>query len=529
MVSIFNTGAAVLIRGKAALMSDYSKLNYLPHRRRRRSAAAAAAAAALKLDNYLETSKLELMRWEKGGPPRWFTPLECGSRAKQSPVLFFLPGIDGSGLGLQLHHKKLGEIFDIWCLHIPFSDRTPLTDLVKLVEAAIMSEHERAPERPIYLVGESLGACLALVVAAQNPQIDLILILANPVETIFWKLKMLHELHMNYLSSRLDANIKAQTLSGSILPSLLQEEDKLRRLLPNCQIRSFIGSGHPLLLENGFDLVAIIKCCSYYRRGAYTDYVLDFLQPSPSEIKAIYELPYRFMEVAVDPVMLSTLDSGKMVRGLTGIPTKGPILFVGNHMMVGMDLVPLLSRFWIEQNITVRTMAHPAMFKRSRHGKLPDLSMFDMIRILGGAPVSATNLYKLLSLNSHVLLYPGGIREAFHLKGEDYQLIWPEEAEFVRMAAKFGAKIIPFGAVGEDDVGQLLLDCDDQMKIPPLKAFIEELTDEAAMYSEIKYEIQKCIAYLKDKREKDPYRNLLTRLAYQGYYGFDSQVPTFQI
>ncbi|KAK4486092.1 hypothetical protein RD792_008760 [Penstemon davidsonii] len=474
MVSIFNTGVVVPIcRRKAALMSDYSKLNYWPHRKRR-----SAAVAPLELDHYLETSK-ELMRWEKSGPPRWFTPLECGSRAKASPVLFFLPGIDGSGLGLQLHHKKLGEIFDIWCLHIPFSDRTPLTDLVKLVEAAIMSEHERTPERPIYLVGESLGACLALVVAAQNPQIDLILILANP--------------------GRGQTSSPAAKLSDQVV------------------YRQWASS-----------TLAIIKCSSYYRRGAYTDYVLDFLQPSPSEIKAIYE-PY----------------SGKMVRGLTGIPTKGPILFVGNHMMLGMDLVPLLSRFWIEQNITVRTMAHPAMFK-------PDLSMFDMIRILGGAP------------------------------GEDYKLIWPEEPEFVRMAARFGAKIIPFGAVGEDDVGQLLLDCDDQMKIPPLKAFIEELTDEAvrlrtddegevgkqymhypvilpkfpgrfyflfgkpiategmnhalkdkdkaqAMYSEIKYEIQKCIALLKDKREKDPYRNLLARLAYQGYYGFDSQVPTFQI
>lgn len=82
--------------------------------------------------------------------------------------------------------------------------------------------------------------------------------------------------------------------------------------------------------------------------------------------------------------------------------------------------------------------------------------------------------------------------------GEEYQLFWPEQSEFVRMAARFGAKIVPFGVVGEDDVSevcdvlnisyssyyigrckngvnyfmfvvfqsQLLLDYDDLMKIP---------------------------------------------------------------
>nr|QQK39465.1 truncated WF3 [Brassica rapa] len=53
------------------------------------------------------------------GPPRWFSPLECAAQAQGSPLLLFLPGIDGTGLGLIRHHKKLGEVFDVWCLHIP--------------------------------------------------------------------------------------------------------------------------------------------------------------------------------------------------------------------------------------------------------------------------------------------------------------------------------------------------------------------------------------------------------------------------
>ncbi|KAI8019104.1 Acyltransferase-like protein [Camellia lanceoleosa] len=132
----------------------------------------------LSLKDYFELSK-DMIRSD-GGPPRWFSPFECGSRLNGSPLLLFLPGIDGVGLGLILQHQRLGEIFDIWCLHIPVMDRTPFADLVELVERTVRSENCSSPKRPIYLVGESVGACLALSVAARNPDIDLILILANP-------------------------------------------------------------------------------------------------------------------------------------------------------------------------------------------------------------------------------------------------------------------------------------------------------------------------------------------------------------
>ena len=51
---------------------------------------------------------------------------------------------------------------------------------MQLVERTIRMENHRSPNRPIYLVGESLGACIALAVGASNPDIDLILILSNP-------------------------------------------------------------------------------------------------------------------------------------------------------------------------------------------------------------------------------------------------------------------------------------------------------------------------------------------------------------
>ncbi|PPD73954.1 hypothetical protein GOBAR_DD29126 [Gossypium barbadense] len=71
-------------------------------------------------------------------------------------------------------------MFNIWCLHIPVQDRTQFNELVKLEERTIRSENYRTPNKPIYLVAESLGACLAISVAARNPDMDLVLVLSNP-------------------------------------------------------------------------------------------------------------------------------------------------------------------------------------------------------------------------------------------------------------------------------------------------------------------------------------------------------------
>ncbi|XP_031265805.1 acyltransferase-like protein At3g26840, chloroplastic isoform X2 [Pistacia vera] len=564
--------------------------------------------------DYFEEAK-DMIRSD-GGPPRWFSPLECGSHAPDSPLLLYLSGMDGVGVGLVTQHQRLGQIFDIWCLHIPVKDRTSFTGLVKLVERTVRSENYLLPNRPIYLVGESLGACLALAVAARNPDIDLVLILANPAtsfsksqfqplipllelmphqvplillsvlslmeETLRWKLEMLKSASA-YANSRLHA-VKAQTLilsSGrdQLLPSR-EEGERLRLALSHCQIRRFNDSRHALFLEDDFDLVTVIKGAGFYRCGKYLDYISDFIPPTPSEFKKTFESD-RWIYVATAPVMLSTLEDGKIVKGLAGIPSEGPVLFVGYHMLLGLELTPLVSQFMIERNIVLRGIAHPMMFKKLKDGKLPELSQYDKIRIMGAVPVSGTNFFKLLSSKSHVLLYPGGMREALHRKGEEYKLFWPEQSEFVRMAARFGAKIVPFGAVGEDDIGQVVFDYDDLMKIPYFRNEINELTSEAVhlrtdasgevanqdvhlpgilpkvpgrfyyyfgkpietagrkqelrdrkkcheLYLEVKSEVEKCISYLKEKRESDPYRNLLPRLIYQATHGFTSEVPTFE-
>lgn len=124
----------------------------------------------------------------------------------------------------------------------------------------------------------------------------------------------------------------------------------------------------------------------------------------------------RWFTSVTSPVMLSTLDDGKIVKGLSGIPAEGPVLLVGYHMLLGMELAPMIPQFIIERNILVRGVAHPMLFFRLREGKLPDLGLFDIFRVMGAVPVSGKNLYELMASKSHALLYPGGMREALHRK-----------------------------------------------------------------------------------------------------------------
>ncbi|GLT45366.1 hypothetical protein SLA2020_192010 [Shorea laevis] len=394
-----------------------------------------------------------------GGPPRWFSPLECGCRAPDSPLLLFLPGIDGTGLGLLMHHQKLVKIFEIWCLHIPVKDRTSFPGLVQLVESTVRSEYSRSPNRPIYLVGESLGGCLALAVSNRNPDIDLLLILSNPAtsfgksqlkpllpllqsipdeffllarnsmltlttgdhlrmlmdnvvkgiplgqsvvgklsqdivaassilsananqhiylfscvlekmnddfksqvlveilpkELLEWKLQMLKSASA-YSNSRLHAT-KAEVLllcSGrdQLFPSE-EEGDRLCHALPYCEIRKFDESHHFFFLEGGIDLVTIIKGTSFYHCGKYHDC-------------------YRWLNAALSSVMLSTTEDGKVVKGLAGVPLEGPVLDIGYQMLLGLEVISLVSEFLTQRNILLRGIAHPLLFERLREGRLPD-------------------------------------------------------------------------------------------------------------------------------------------------------------
>lgn len=127
-------------------------------------------------------------------------------------------------------------------------------------------------------------------------------------------------------------------------------------------------------------------------------------------------IQYRWFRNYAGPVLLSTMEDGKIVRGLAGVPDEGPVLLVGYHMLLGIELAPLVEEFLREKKIMVRGIAHPTLFSPLFEGENRDFSFFDYVRLYGALPVSPSNLFKLLKTKSHVLLYPGGAREALHRK-----------------------------------------------------------------------------------------------------------------
>ncbi|KAK1292534.1 Acyltransferase-like protein [Acorus calamus] len=606
----------------------------------------------------------------------------AGAPVKGSPLLLFLPGIDGVGMGLILHHRSLGNVgssksgvctFPLMIGHLlklclfPFptgySGITFHEGLVKLVEHTLRVEHAMNPNKPIYIVGDSFGGCLALAVAAPTsfgksqlqPLLPLLeslpdelhitvpyllsFIMGDPVkmamatvendlpppqildklstaltsllprlsdlsdiipkDTLLWKLKLLKSA-ASYTNSRLHA-VKAEVLLlASGKDNMLPSGDEAKRLwtsLQNCRVRYFKDSGHTLLLEGGINLLTVIKGTHMYRRSKHYDHLRDYLPPTITEFNNFFGQRNRWFNIATSPVIFSTLKDGRLVRGLAGIPDEGPVLFIGYHMLMGLELGPLYEAFLKEKRICVRGLAHPLLFSKKDETSQQELSQLDFMRVFGSLPVSPINMYKLFSKKSFVLLYPGGAREALHRKdplivscwileglskGEEYRLFWPSQPEFVRMAARFGVTIIPFGTVGEDDLAQLVLDYNDQMTIPFTRDWIRDInqdvvrirTDEKqqlsdqdvylpgllpkipgrfyylfgkpietrgmekvvedkskanSLYLEIKSEVEKIMSYLKEKREVDPYRGIIERTVYQASGGSADQIPSFEI
>ncbi|THG00827.1 hypothetical protein TEA_014239 [Camellia sinensis var. sinensis] len=609
--------------------------------------------------DYLDNAK-EIIKPD-GGPPRWFCPVECGCPLKDSPVLLFLPGMDGLGLGLILHHKALGKAFEVQCLHIPVYDRTPFEDLVKFVEETVRLEHASFPNKPIYLVGDSFGGCLALAIAARNPTIDLVVILANPAssfgrsqllplfplleampnelhitvpyllsfvmgdpmkmamvsientlpppaileqlsgnltallprlsgladiipkDTLLWKLKLLKSA-ASYANSRLHT-ITAEVLvlaSGkdNMLPSG-DEAKRLSRSLRNCKIRYFKDNGHTILLEDGVNLLTVIKGTCKYRRSRRHDFVADFLPPSMSEFKQTFA-NYGLLRTVTSPAMFSTLEDGKIVRGLSGVPNEGPVLLVGYHMLLGFELGPLVEEFLMEKNVMIRAKSHVLLYpggaREALHRKGCRLAS------AGHSPP----LFPLPNLFSEhgwtwLLLVLGicHLSPCSRSTGETYKLFWPDQPEFVRMAARFGATIVPFATVGEDDIAELVVDYDDLMRIPVVNDYLREFNRDGVrlrtemegeiakqdfyfpgllpkipgrfyylfgkpiqtkgkeamlkdrenakeLYLQIKSEVERNIAFLIKKREEDPYRGIIERSIYQATSGPIQNIPTFE-
>ncbi|CAI5526765.1 unnamed protein product [Closterium sp. Naga37s-1] len=228
----------------------------------------------------------------------------------------------------------------------------------------------------------------------------------------------------------------------------------------------------------------------------------------------------------------------------------------------GATLAPEMSVLVSElmaHGVVVRGLAHPLAIDMFHDINLL-VEQGEQYKVFGAVPVTPANTYKVLANKEAALLFPGGVREALKKRGEDYQLFWPERAEFVRMAAKHEATIIPFACVGVDDGFDILVDADEmpdvpiigpmavegvqawprvrdaaaagaaaEQFIPPVvvpkglnrlyflfgapirtKGMSHLLTDKAAaaaLYAHVKGEVEGGLQYLLRKRKEDPYND----------------------
>jgi pimeloyl-ACP methyl ester carboxylesterase len=204
--------------------------------------------------------------------------------------------------------------------------------------------------------------------------------------------------------------------------------------------------------------------------------------PTPRELDLDAERFVATLRRLTSPVFFSTDPrTGAVRQGLQHVPLgrgalKGrPVLLVGNHQLFAADMYGMVHEFLRERGAMVRGLAHPVVFggaggaggsgvegkddddsssnsnSSSNNNSGGPASFGAFLSTYGAVPVSPFNLHALLAAGETALLFPGGAREAFKRRDEEYRLFWTERSEFVRMAARFGAMIVPFAAVGADE------------------------------------------------------------------------------
>ncbi|GJD06513.1 Acyltransferase-like protein At1g54570, chloroplastic [Galdieria sulphuraria] len=503
---------------------------------------------------------------------------EYSSSAKSQvkPVLLYLPGIDGTGLGILPQLDALRKHFDVHCLVWPSSKLYNWQQLVDktlvLIEDIISKERSQGwsleDSSKVWLVAESMGCCLALLLAEKRPELFEHITLVNPAtsysrsffSSILSKLdtlpplvyqvapvaispllldfgrrlsqpdKLLHAArslpklseilppetlgHRIRLIEKFSANVKEwrrlktkvliiASVNDLLIPSYAESERLLDIFPKSVRYISHYG-GHGLLLERDIGLSQLIlrsheilsssessntKYQNIYP-GEKTLPVANVSHLGSTEESHDEDFKFPSLEDihrAKQQLLLYNKIFSPVFIGTNRVPEQRgrPILFVGNHTLYGITDVPFfIEHFLSKRNILIRALAHPIFWNwqsRDRSSRLSrslwdDSSRFlEVMERFGSVPATPRNLYRLLEKKQSVLLFPGGAREAFKRKDEAYSLHWPREAEFVRMAIRHDAWIVPFSCVGPEDNFQIILDGEELIQLPLVGRLMESL------------------------------------------------------
>jgi 1-acyl-sn-glycerol-3-phosphate acyltransferase len=179
-------------------------------------------------------------------------------------------------------------------------------------------------------------------------------------------------------------------------------------------------------------------------------------RPTPGETQLMHLglAPWRWM-------------TAPRVTGLEHVHPHRPALLVGNHTLFALLDAPLLLAALHE---TFGILPRP--LGDHLHFRVPLWrTLLERFGVVDGTP---ENLRALMEAREWVMLFPGGAREVFKQRGEQYTLLWGERMGFARLAIECGYPIIPFSAVGADDAWDIVFDAEDILA-SPLGPLVERL------------------------------------------------------
>ena len=183
-------------------------------------------------------------------------------------------------------------------------------------------------------------------------------------------------------------------------------------------------------------------------------------RPTPPEIETARLLlaPWRWL-------------TAPRFEGLDHVPADRPFLLAGNHTLMGVLDAPLMVLGLYERRgIYVRALGDHL------HFRVPGWrDLLERFGVVEGTPES---VHALMADREPILVFPGGAREVFKRKGEQYRLLWGNRTGFARLAIAHGYPIVPFAAVGAEDAFDILLDA-DELLASPLGPLIRQLAPRA--------------------------------------------------
>ena len=138
------------------------------------------------------------------------------------------------------------------------------------------------------------------------------------------------------------------------------------------------------------------------------------------------------------------------IHGIENLPKDGALL-VGNHTIYGfLDLPFMMAEIWKRRRLTIRGLGEHA------HYRIP--LWRDLLKACGMVRGTRDNVRALMRDRQTVLVFPGGAREVSKKRDEKYELMWKERLGFARLAIEHEYPIVPFAAVGAEEMLDVVID-----------------------------------------------------------------------